>query len=397
MSDSQGSGRTRNGRHFLQVPGPTNVPDRVLRAIARPTIDHRSGEFAELALNLLPRLSKIFNASGPAIIYPGSASGAWEASISNALNAGDKVLMFDSGVFAGNWKSIATRFGLDVELTECDWRVGVDPNVIESKLKADSAKAIQAVMVVHNETSTGITNSIGDVRAAMDAADHPALLMVDAVSSGGSLEFRQDDWRVDVTVVGSQKGLMLPPGLAFNILSEKAIAASEGSNLPCSYWSWKEMLASNKTGFFPYTPATNLLYGLLEALAILETEGMDNVYQRHARYGEATRRALAAWGLENFCTIAEKSSNTVTAVKMPDGHNADALRKIILERFNMSLGAGLGPLTGTVFRIGHLGDFNELMLLGTLAGVEMGLAVAGVPSKPGGVDAAMRYLASGGN
>jgi alanine-glyoxylate transaminase/serine-glyoxylate transaminase/serine-pyruvate transaminase len=397
MPESKGYGSTRSGRHFLQVPGPTNVPDRVLLAMAQPTMDHRSAAFSDLTLQILPRLQKVFNASGPAIMFPSSATGAWEASIVNTLSPGDKVLMFDSGVFAGNWKNIADRFGLDVDLVACDWRVGVDPSVIEDRLKADKGHAIKAVMVVHNETSTGITNAIADARAAIDAAGHPALYLVDAVSSGGSIEIRHDDWQIDVIVTGSQKGLMLPPGLSFNIVSEKALAISESASLPSSYWNWHDMVQANKTGFFPYTPATNLMYGLLEALKMMEAEGMDAIYARHARHGEATRRALAAWGIENFCTAPEKSSNTVTAVKMPDGHNADELRKVISDRFDMSLGAGLGPLAGNVFRIGHLGDFNDLTLLGTLAGVEMGLGIAGVPANSGGVAAAMQYLADTAN
>lgn len=395
MTELQGFGSTRSGRHFLQVPGPTNVPDRVLRAMARPTMDHRSPEFAGLTLSLLPGLRAVFNASGPVILYPGSATGGWEASLSNTLSPGDKILMFDSGVFASNWKQVAERFGLDIDFARCDWRRGVDPGLVESKLKADTGKKIKSVMVVHNETSTGVTNAVGEVRAAMDAASHPALLMVDAVSSAGSIEFRQDDWRVDVTIAGSQKGLMLPPGMAFNVLSEKAVGASQSARLPRSYWSWKEMLQSNETGFFPYTPPTNLMYGLHEALTMMLAEGLPNVYKRHARHAEATRRAVAAWNLENFCEVPAKCSNTVTAVKTPDGASADGLRKTISERFDMSLGAGLGPLADKVFRIGHLGGFNDLMLLGTLAGVEMGLGLAGVPSTPGGVTAAMQFLTRG--
>jgi alanine-glyoxylate transaminase/serine-glyoxylate transaminase/serine-pyruvate transaminase len=395
MTESHGFGSTRSGRHFVQVPGPTNVPDRVLRAMARPTIDHRSAEFGALTLGLLPGLRKLFNASGPVIMYPGSATGGWEAGFTNTLSPGDKILMFDSGVFASNWKISAERFGLDIDFASCDWRTGVEPSLVESKLKADSKHAIKSVMVVHNETSTGITNAIAEVRAAMDAVNHPALLMVDAVSSAGSIEVRQDQWRVDVTIAGSQKGLMLPPGMSFNVLSEKAVAASQSAGLPRSYWSWKDMLQSNETGYFPYTPPTNLMYGLHEALAMMAAEGFENIYKRHARHAEATRRAVAAWGLENYCKVPAKSSNTVTTVQMPEGSNADALRKIISERFDMSLGAGLGPLAGKVFRIGHLGDFNDLMLLGTLAGVEMGLGLAGVPSSAGGVTAAMQFLTSG--
>ena len=382
-----------SGRHFLQVPGPTNVPDRVLAAMAQPSIDHRGPEFAALALDLIPRVRRVFNASGPVIMYPSSATGAWEAGLTNTLSPGDRILMFDCGMFATNWKIIAERFGLDVEFAECDWRRGVEPDRVESALRADRSHRIKSVMVVHNETSTGITNSVADVRAAMDAAGHPALLMVDSVSSAGSIEFLQDDWGVDVTIAGSQKGLMLPPGLSFNIISEKALAASASAGLPQSYWSWRDALPSNETGFFPYTPPTNLLYGLKEALAMMEEEGAENIYARHARLAEATRRAVAVWGVENFCAIPEKSSDTITAVLVPDGVDADAVRSLILDRFDMSLGTGLGPLSGKVFRIGHLGAFNELTLAGTLSGVEMGLIMASVPGCEGGVTAALAYLA----
>ena len=382
-----------SGRHFLQVPGPTNVPDRVLAAMAQPSIDHRGPEFAALALDLIPRVRRVFNASGPVIMYPSSATGAWEASLTNTLSPGDRILMFDCGMFATNWKIIAERFGLDVEFAECDWRRGVEPDRVESALRADRPQRIKSVMVVHNETSTGITNSVADVRAAMDAAGHPALLMVDSVSSAGSIEFLQDDWGVDVTIAGSQKGLMLPPGLSFNIISEKALAASASAGLPQSYWSWRDALPSNETGFFPYTPPTNLLYGLKEALAMMEEEGAENIHARHARLAEATRRAVAVWGVENFCAIPEKSSDTITAVLVPDGVDADAVRSLILDRFDMSLGTGLGPLGGKVFRIGHLGAFNELTLAGTLSGVEMGLIMTGVPGCEGGVTAALAYLA----
>ena len=389
-SSSRGAG---GGRHFLQVPGPTNVPDRVLAAMSMPTIDHRGPLFAELALDLIPRVRRLFNASGPVAMYPGSASGAWEAGIANTLSPGDRVLMFDSGMFATLWRTVAERFGLDIELVECDWRKGVDPDQVESALRADQPRRIKSVMVVHNETSTGITNSIAGVRSAMDAAGHPALLMVDSVSSAGSIEYRQDEWGVDVTIAGSQKGLMLPPGLSLNVISEKALAAGANAALPRSYWSWADALPSNDTGFFPYTPPTNLLYGLKEALAMMEEEGLANVYARHVRLAEATRRAVAAWGVENFCVIPEKSSNTVTTVLVPEGIDADDVRAVILDRFDMSLGTGLGPLTGKVFRIGHLGHFNELMLAGTLSGVEMGLGLAGIPGCSGGVTAALEYLA----
>ena len=380
------------GRHFLQVPGPTNVPDRVLAAMSMPTIDHRGPKFAELALDLIPRVRRLFNASGPVAMFPASASGAWEAGLVNALSPGDRVLMFDSGMFATLWRGIAERLGLEIELVECDWRKGVDPDHVESALRADRSHRLKSVMVVHNETSTGITNSIAGVRAAMDAAGHPALLMVDSVSSAGSIEYRQDDWGVDVTIAGSQKGLMLPPGLGFNVISEKALAASASAGLARSYWSWADALPSNDTGFFPYTPPTNLLYGLKEALTMLDEEGLENVYARHTRLAEATRRAVAVWGVENYCVVPEKSSDSITAVLVPEGIDADEVRAVILDCFDMSLGTGLGPIASKVFRIGHLGHFNALMLAGTLSGVEMGLGLAGIPGCSGGVTAALEYL-----
>lgn len=392
MTNSNGSGQHRSGRHFLQVPGPTNVPDRIIRAMAQPTIDHRGPEFAELTLKILPKLQQAFGASGPVLIYPGSASGGWESSIVNTLSAGDKILMFDSGFFAGNWRSIADRFGLDVEVIECDWRVGVDANAVEERLRQDSSHDIKSVMLVHNETSSGVTNPVAEVRKAIDAAAHPALFMVDAVSSAGSIEYRHDDWQVDVTIAGSQKGLMLPPGMSFNVLSEKAIEASQSATLPKSYWSWEEALPSIETGFFPYTPASVLFFGLHEALLMMEEEGHDNIYARHARHAEATRRAVAAWGLENYCAIPERSSDTVTTVLVPEDVSANAIRKVILDRYDMSLGTGLGRLKDMVFRIGHIGSFNDLMLAGTLSGIEMGLANAGVDHSPSGVSAALDYL-----
>ena len=382
-----------SGRHFLQVPGPTNVPDRVLAAMSMPTIDHRGPKFAEMALELIPRIRRLFNASGPVAMYPGSATGAWEAGIVNTLSPGDPVLMFDSGMFATLWRGVAERFGLEIELVECDWRKGVDPDQVESALRADRSQRLKSVMVVHNETSTGVANSIPDVRAAMDAAGHPALLMVDSVSSAGSMEYRQDDWRVDVTIAGSQKGLMLPPGLSFNVISEKALAAGASAAMPRSYWNWDDAVPSNETGFFPYTPPTNLLYGLGEALTMMEEEGLENVYARHRRLAEATRRAVAVWGVENYCVNPEKSSDSVTTVLVPEGIDSNDVRAVILDCFDMSLGTGLGPLTGKVFRIGHLGHFNELMLAGTLSGVEMGLGLAGIPGCSGGVTAALAYLA----
>lgn len=392
MTSDNGSGRSRSGRHFLQVPGPTNVPDRIIRAMAQPTIDHRGPEFAELTLRILPKLQQVFGADGPVLIYPGSASGGWESAIVNTLSPGDKILMFDSGYFAGQWRAIAKRFDLDVELIKCDWRVGVDANAVEERLGQDSSHEIKSVMLVHNETSSGVTNPVAEVRAAIDAAGHPALFMVDGVSSAGSIEYRHDDWQVDVTIAGSQKGLMLPPGMSFNVLSEKALEASKSARLPKSYWSWEEAMPSVETGFFPYTPASVLFFGLHEALLMMEEEGLENIYARHARHSEATRRAVAAWGLENYCSIPERSSDTVTTVLVAKDVSANAIRKVILERYDMSLGTGLGRLKDKVFRIGHIGSFNDLMLAGTLAGIEMGLANAGVDHSPGGVTAALDYL-----
>ncbi len=383
----------RSGRHFLQIPGPTNVPDRVLRAIAQATIDHRGPEFGKLGREVLEGMQLVFKTSGAVVIYPSSGTGAWEAALVNTLSPGDKVLMFETGHFATLWRDVAVRFGLDVELVPGDWRHGVDPAVVEGKLAADGGHAIKAVAVVHNETSTGVATRIPQVRRAIDAARHPALLLVDTVSSLGCLDYRHDEWGVDVTLTGSQKGLMLPPGLGFNAISAKALAASKSAKLPRSYWDWEPMLRDGKGGFFPYTPATNLLYGLREALAMLREQGLENVFARHARHGEATRRAVRAWGLELVCANPEEYSNSLTAVLAPAGHDADALRKTVLERFDMSLGTGLGKLKGKAFRIGHLGDFNDLMLAGTLSGVEMGLALAGIPFQKGGIVAALDYLA----
>jgi alanine-glyoxylate transaminase/serine-glyoxylate transaminase/serine-pyruvate transaminase len=381
----------RSGRHFLQIPGPTNVPDRVLRAMAQATIDHRSDEFAALGREVLDGLKKVFRTAGPVVIFPASGSGAWEAALVNTLSPGDKVLAFENGEFARLWAEVAQRLGLEVEVVLCDWRRGVDPAVVEAKLKAD--REIRAVLVVHNETSTGVTSRLPDIRQAIDAARHDALLLVDAVSSLASIDLRHDDWRIDVTLSGSQKGLMLPPGLSFNAISEKALAASRGARLARSYWSWQPMLASNQNGFFPYTPSTNLLYGLRESLKMLSEEGLQNVFARHCRLAEAARAAVRAWGLEIACERADEYSPVVTTIMMPDGHDSDRLRAVAGERFNLSLGAGLGRLKGKAFRIGHLGDFNELMLAGTLAGVEMTLIAAGVPFRPGGVDAAIELLA----
>ncbi len=384
----------RPGRHFLQIPGPTNVPDRVLRAIDFPTIDHRGPEFAELGKGVLAGMKRVFKTTrGEVVIYPASGTGAWEAALANTLSPGDRVLMAETGHFATLWQKMAARLGLEVDFLPGDWRHGADPDAIEKRLRADAEKRIRAVCVVHNETSTGVVSRIADVRRAIDAAGHPALFMVDTISSLASMDYRHDEWGVDVTVAGSQKGLMLPPGLSFNCISPKALAASKTARLPRSYWAWDEMLASGKSGYFPYTPATNLLYGLRESLAmLLDEEGLDAVFARHQRHAEATRRAVRAWGLEVFALDPREYSASLTGVLMPAGHDSDRVRKLILEAFDLSLGTGLTKLGGKMFRIGHLGDFNDLMLMGTLAGVEMGLALAGVPVKQEGVSAAMQYL-----
>ena len=384
----------RAGRHFLQIPGPTNVPDRVLRAIDMPTMDHRGPEFGALGLEVLDGLKHVFQTTQHVVIYPASGTGAWEAALVNTLSPGDKVLMFETGHFASLWQKMATKLGLSPEFVTTDWRRGADPAAVEAKLREDKAHAIKAVCVVHNETSTGATSRIGAIRKAIDAAKHPALFMVDTISSLASIDYRHDEWGVDVTVAGSQKGLMLPPGLSFNAISDKARKAAQSSTLPKSYWGWDEMIASSKTGYFPYTPATNLLYGLREALRMLREEGLENVFARHDRHAEATRRAARAWGLEILCAVPEEYSSSLTALMTPAGHDADKLRKTILEAFDMSLGTGLGRLAGKVFRIGHLGDFNDLTLAGTLAGVEMGLELAAIPHKKGGAQAAMDYLAA---
>ena len=380
------------GRHFLQIPGPTNVPDRVLQAIAMPTIDHRGPEFGLLGQEIVAGMRRVFRTEDNVVVYPSSGTGAWEAALCNSLSPGDRVLMFETGHFATLWRQMATRLGLEIDFVAGDWRHGADPALVAEKLAADREHAVKAVCVVHNETSTGCTTRVGAVRRAIDAAGHPALYMVDTISSLASIDYRHDEWGVDVTVAGSQKGLMLPPGLSFNCVSEKARKASQSAKLPRSYWSWDEMLANNKTGYFPYTPATNLLYGLHEALKMLHEEGLANVFARHARHAEATRRAVRAWGLEILYSVPEEYSNSLTTVVMPAGHDADRLRKMILEAYDMSLGTGLGRLSGKVFRIGHLGDFNDLTLAGTLAGVEMGLELAGVPHKKGGVLAAFEHL-----
>src|SRR5579883_2667181 len=382
------------GRHFLQIPGPTNVPDRVLRAMDRPTIDHRGPEFAALGKSVVAGMKRVFRTEGAVVIFPSSGTGAWEAALVNTLSPGDRVLAFETGHFATLWRGIATRLGLLVDFVPGDWRHGVPPEEVAARLAADNAHAIKAVMVVHNETSTGVASRVAQLRQAIDQAKHPALLLVDTISSLASIDYRHDEWGVDVTVGGSQKGLMLPPGLSFNAISNKAWAANEHARLPRSYWDWRAMGETAQTGVFPYTPATNLLFGLRESLhMLLDEEGLDAVFRRHARHGEATRRAVAGWGLDVLCADPREHSNSLTAVLMPDGHDADRLRGIILEAFDMSLGTGLGRLKGKVFRIGHLGWFNDLMLAGTLAGVEMGLQRAGVPHRAGGVTAALAYLA----
>ena len=381
-----------SGRHFLQIPGPTNVPDRVLRAIDHPTIDHRGPEFQQLGKKVLADVRKIFQTVQPVVIYPASGTGAWEAALVNTLSPGDRVLMFETGHFASLWKKMAEKLGLQPEFLVGDWRHGVDAAAIGAHLAADSAHAIKAVCVVHNETSTGVTSDIAAVRRAIDAAGHPALLLVDTISSLGSIDYRHDEWGVDVTVSGSQKGLMLPPGLSFNAVSPKAIAAMSSARLPRAFWGWDEIIEANKNGYWSYTPATNLLYGLSEACDMLLEEGLANVFARHQRHAEATRSAVRAWDLEILCQNPAEYSPALTAVLLPEGHNADALRKLVLQHFNMSLGQGLSKLSGKVFRIGHLGDFNDLTLMGTLAGVEMGLALAGIPYRPGGVQAAMDSL-----
>jgi alanine-glyoxylate transaminase/serine-glyoxylate transaminase/serine-pyruvate transaminase len=380
------------GRHFLQIPGPTNVPDRILRAIDQPIIDHRGPEFAELAKEVLAGLGKVFKASGPVIIFPASGTGAWEAAIVNTLSPGDRVLAFETGQFATLWKVLAEKLGLQVEFVAGNWRRGADPDEVETRLKADTNREIKALLVVHNDTSTGITTRLAEIRRAMNRAAHPALLMVDTVSSLGSIDYRHDEWEVDVSIGGSQKGLMLPPGMSFNAISKKALEANKSAKLPRAYWDWQDMLKANAVGFFPYTPATNLIYGLREALAMLNEEGLPNVFARHRRHGEATRAAVKHWGLEIVCERPDEYSDSVTAIFTPAGHDADQFRALILEKFDMSLGTGLAKLQGKVFRIGHLGSFNDLMLAGALAGVEMGLALAGVPHKKGGVLAAMESL-----
>ncbi len=382
------------GRHFLQIPGPSNVPDQILRAMARPVMDHRGPDFAELTLGILDNLAAVFNTSSPVFIFPASGTGGWEAALLNTLSPADKVLAFETGHFATLWKNVAEKLGLEVIWIAGDWRHGIDPAVVEAQLQADKNHTIKAVLAVHTETSSGVSSDIKQIRAAIDAAAHPALFIVDAVSSLACSEYRHDDWGVDVSISASQKGLMLPPGLCFNAVSQRALEANKTAKFNHSYWSWQAMLDLNRRGYFPYTPSTNLLYGLDEALSMLQAEGMDAVIQRHGRLAHASRLAVEAWGLEILCLNSDEYSNSTTAVVMPEGHDADNLRSIILQRFNMSLGMGLGKVKGRVFRIGHIGDFNDLMLAGTLAGVEMGLALADVPHKRGGVNAAMDFLAS---
>jgi len=384
----------QSGRHFLQIPGPTNVPDQVLRALSRPTIDHRGPEFTTLSLEVLEGLKRIFQTSGHVVIYPSSGTGAWEAALVNTLSPGDKVLMFETGHFATLWRNMAVALGLEVDFVPTDWRHGVDPEAVEQKLVEDKSHQIKSVMAVHNETSTGVTSQIPLVRQALNRANHPALLMVDTISSLASIDYRHEEWGVDVTVGCSQKGLMLPPGLGLNAISAKALDAAKSAKLPRSFWDWEAILAANKIGFFPYTPATNLLYGLQEAIHMLEEEGLANVFTRHDRHAEATRRAVQAWGLEVLCADPQEYSSSLTAVMMPEGYDADVLLDTILKKFDMCLGIGLGKVKGKIFRIGHLGNFNDLMLAGTLSGIEMGLSLSGIPFSKGGAAAALEYLES---
>ena len=384
-----------SGKHFLQLPGPTNVPERVLRAMSRPTIDHRGPEFQALTSRLLAELQWMFRTEHPVLIYPSSATGAWEAALTNTLSPGDRVLCFDQGFFAGKWGAVAECFGLDVHLESWDPRRGVTADAVVDALRADTGHEIKAVLVVHNETSTGVTSDLAAIGSAMHDSGHPALLFADTVSSLGVTELRHDDWHIDVTVSGSQKGLMLPPGLSFVAIGPRALEAHRAARLPRSYWDWTTQLEFNEQGVFPYTPATNLLYGLEEALCMLREEGLGNVFARHAEFAEATRAAVHAWGLELFALNLGEASSALTAVLVPEGHDADELRAVILDRFDMSLGTGLGDLKGDLFRIGHLGDLNNLTLMGTLAGVEMGLALTGMPHTKGGVAAAMKHMMKG--
>jgi alanine-glyoxylate transaminase / serine-glyoxylate transaminase / serine-pyruvate transaminase len=381
------------GRHFLQIPGPTNVPDRVLRAMDQPVIDHRGPEFARLTAEVLDGLRAVFKTSGPVVIFPGSGTGAAEAALVNTLSPGDRVLIFETGHFSLVWRQVAERLGLQVEYVPGNWRRGASEIDAEARLGADRTHSIKAVVVVHNETSTGVTSRLADVRRAMNAVAHPALLIVDAVSSLASIDYRQDEWQVDVTITGSQKGLMLPPGLCFNAVSEKALAANQSAGLARSYWDWQEMIKHNRAGFFPYTPATNLLFALREALIMLQEEGLAQVFLRHDRHAAAARAAVRAWGLDLVCEDPREYSSSMTAFFMPEGFDSDQFRAAVLEHFDMSLGSGLSKLTGRVVRIGHLGSFNDLMLAGTLSGIEMGLRLTGVPHRSGGVMAALDSLA----
>ena len=380
------------GKHFLQLPGPSNVPDRILRAMDYPTIDHRGPEFANLAQNCIEGMQSIFKTKSNVIIYPASGTGAWEAALVNTVREDDLVLMVETGHFASLWNKMALRLGIKTEFLETDWRRGVVPEKLFERLQKDTKKQIKAVCVVHNETSTGCTSRIEEVRKALNSANHDALLMVDTISGLASMEYKHDEWGVDVTVSGSQKGLMLPPGLSFNAISDKALKIAKTSGMRRSYWDWEEQIEANKSGSFPYTPATNLLYGLKEAINMLHEEGLDNVFKRHAKHALATRAAVQAWGFENVCKEEKDFSNVLTAVMLPENHNADNLRKIILENLNMSLGGGLSKLAGKVFRIGHLGDFNDLMLMGTLNGIEMGFEMAGIPYQKGGIAKATQIL-----
>ncbi len=381
-----------SGRHFLQIPGPSNVPDRILHAIGHPTIDHRGPEFQKLSEEVLLGVRRIFKTSGPVVVYPTSGTGAWEAALMNTLSPGDKVLMFETGHFATLWSNMAKKFGLEVDFVPTNWRHGVDPQIVEEKLKEDTQGRIKSVNIVHNETSTGVASRVAEVRQAIDNAGHPALFMVDTISSLGSMDYRHEEWKVDVTVGCSQKGLMLPPGLGLNAISEKALEAAQSNTFTRHFWDWNDMLKANENYFYPSTPCTNLLFGLRESIRMLEEEGLENVFARHARFGEATRRAVRAWGLDILCEEPLEYSSVLTAVMMPEGKSADALRKVILENFDMSLGNGLGKVADKVFRIGHLGDLNGLSLIGTLAGVEMGLELGGIEYTKGGVQAAMQYL-----
>lgn len=381
-----------SGRHFLQIPGPSNVPDRILHAIGHPTIDHRGPEFQKLSEEVLLGARRIFKTSGPVVVYPTSGTGAWEAALMNTLSPGDKVLMFETGHFATLWSNMAKKFGLEVDFVPTNWRHGVDPQIVEEKLKEDTQGRIKSVNIVHNETSTGVASRVAEVRQAIDNAGHPALFMVDTISSLGSMDYRHEEWKVDVTVGCSQKGLMLPPGLGLNAISEKALDAAQSNTFTRHFWDWNDMLKANENFFYPSTPCTNLLFGLRESIRMLEEEGLENVFARHARFGEATRRAVRAWGLDILCEQPLEYSSVLTAVMMPEGEGADALRKVILENFDMSLGNGLGKVADKVFRIGHLGDLSGLSLIGTLAGVEMGLELGGIDYTKGGVQAAMQYL-----